>query len=75
MAYYDEWRFYIAQKNASMVQGRRKVRKSRGGASSNVVGEISPPVEIGLTDLQKNWEGGLPPAPPLATALLPKTPH
>ena len=37
----------------NIVQGRRKVWKSGGGARSNVVGTMCPPVEIGLTDLQK----------------------
>ena len=43
----------------SVVQGRRKVRKSRrGGGSSNLVGIICPLVEIGLTvtlNLGKAW--------------------
>ena len=36
------------------VQGRRKVKNSAGGGeSSNLVGIICSPVEIGLTDLPK----------------------
>ena len=40
--------------------------KIRGGASSNVVGIICPPVEIGLTDLKKSGGGANASLGPLA---------
>ena len=54
-------------------QGRRKVWKSGGGACSTVVGIICPPGWDRVNCFAKNWGGGKPPSPPLATALQSKS--